>query len=102
MPNLALALLDLKMPFVGGLEVLEWAQHRPELRFVPFVVLTSSEQENDIATAYRLGAASFLVKPSQPERMGELVSLIGAYWLQLNRLPAVRVNRNAAQPTQAV
>ena len=99
--SIALVLLDLKMPFVGGLEVLEWAHTQPELRALPIVVLTSSEQESDIAAAYRLGAASFLVKPSQPEKMNELVRLIQAYWLQFNRLPTARPNRTASPAAPA-
>lgn len=100
-PTFALALLDLKMPFVGGLEVLEWARGKSELRAIPMVMLTSSEQESDIAAAYRHGAASFLVKPSQPERMGDLVRLLQAYWLQANRLPTSPVQRPArAEPAQ--
>jgi CheY-like chemotaxis protein len=91
--RLSLVLLDLKMPFVSGLEVLEWAQSQPALRFLPIVVLTSSEQEADIESAYRLGAASFLVKPSQPDGLGELVRAIDAYWLRHNRLPAALLDR---------
>ena len=98
-PRFSLVLLDLKMPFVGGLEVLEWAHGRPEFRFLPIVVLTSSEQDSDISAAYRLGAASFLVKPSQPERMGELVRVLNAYWNSHNRLPAARVDRAAPAQT---
>lgn len=95
---LSLVLLDLKMPFVGGLEVLEWARTQPELRFLPISVLTSSEQESDIETAYRLGAASFLVKPSQPEALGELLRSIDAYWLRHNRLPVARIDRESTPP----
>lgn len=99
--RLSLVLLDLKMPFVGGLEVLKWVQERPELKFIPIVALSSSEQETDIEAAYRLGAASFLVKPSQPEAVGELVRLIDAYWMQQNRLPASRLDRSASRPALA-
>lgn len=101
-PRLALALLDLKMPFVTGLEVLEWARGQPELRFLPMVVLTSSEQETDIEAAYRLGAASFLVKPSQPEGMGELVRSLEAYWLRHNRLPAAPLDGRGRRQSIAV
>jgi CheY-like chemotaxis protein len=100
-PPLSLALLDLKMPFVGGLEVLEWARTQPELRFLPVSVLTSSEQESDIEAAYRLGAASFLVKPSQPEGLGELLRAIDAYWLRHNRLPVARLDRESARAQPA-
>jgi CheY-like chemotaxis protein len=97
-PRLSLVLLDLKMPFVGGLEVLEWARSQAALRFLPMVVLTSSEQETDIATAYRLGAASFLVKPSQSEGLAELVRVLDAYWLHQNRLPAAMLDHEAPRP----
>lgn len=92
-PRLGLVLLDLKMPFVGGLEVLEWAHARPELRFLPICVLSSSEQETDIETAYRLGAASFLVKPTHPEALNELLRTLDSYWLRHNRLPASLLDR---------
>lgn len=91
--GLSLVLLDLKMPFVGGLEVLEWARARPELGFLPICVLSSSEQESDIETAYRLGAASFLVKPPQPEGLNELLRTLDSYWLKHNRLPATALDR---------
>lgn len=99
LPRLALVLLDMKMPFIGGLEVLEWAQTQPELHFIPFVMLTSSEQESDIEAAYRLGAASFLVKPSQSEKLLELLRVIDAYWLNQNRLPAMRRELTAKPPS---
>lgn len=95
--RLSLVLLDLKMPFVGGLEVLEWAQTQPKLRFVPFAMLTSSEQESDIEAAYRAGASSFLVKPAQSEGLVNLLRAIDAYWLGENRLPAVPVDRESAR-----
>lgn len=95
--RLSLVLLDLKMPFVSGLEVLEWAGAQPALRFVPIVVLTSSEQEGDIEAAYRLGAASFLVKPSQPDGLSELLRTIDAFWLRFNRLPAAPVDREPSR-----
>lgn len=91
--RLSLVLLDLKMPFVNGFEVLQWARNQPELRYVPIVVLTSSEQDSDIETAYRLGAASFLVKPAKPESMSELLRTLDAYWLRHNRLPAAPPER---------
>lgn len=90
--RLSLVLLDLKMPFVNGLEVLEWARGERALNFLPIAVLTSSEQENDIEAAYRLGAAAFLVKPSQPEKMRELLQSIESFWVRHNRLPAAAID----------
>jgi CheY-like chemotaxis protein len=92
LPRLDAAIVDLKMPFMGGLELLEWSQRKPELCFLPFIVLTSSEQESDIETAYRLGAASYLVKPAEPERMSDLVRAIEVFWIQQNRLPAAHAS----------
>lgn len=95
--RIGLVLLDLKMPFVGGLEVLEWIRGQPELRFLPVCILSSSEQENDIEAAYRLGAASYLVKPTQPEGLSDLLRTIEGYWLKHNRLPAAFTDRHAAR-----
>lgn len=99
--RLSLVLLDLKLPYVSGLEVLEWVHTRPALRFLPIVVLTSSEQEADIEAAYRLGAAAFLVKPSQPEGLTDLLRAIETFWLRANRLPAAALDRDAPQPAAA-
>lgn len=93
--RLQLVLLDLKMPYVGGLEVLEWIRSVPELRFLPVVVFSSSEQESDIEAAYRLGATSFLVKPSQPEQLAELVRIMDLYWFGYNRVPQAPVDRRS-------
>ena len=95
-PRYDLMLLDLKMPYVSGIEVLEWVRGLPALRFLPIVVLTSSEQESDIETAYRLGAAAFLVKPSQPDALTDLVRTIDAFWLRQNRLPSAVLDRQGA------
>lgn len=91
--RLGLVLLDLKMPFLGGLDVLAWAKERPEFCSVPMCVLSSSEQESDIESAYRLGAASFLVKPANPDGLLELLRSIDAYWLRHNRLPRAVFDR---------
>jgi CheY-like chemotaxis protein len=91
-PRLSLVLLDLKMPFVNGLEVLQWARGERALDFVPIAVLTSSEQESDIEAAYRLGAAAFLVKPAQPEKMRELLQSLETFWLRHNRLPTAAID----------
>lgn len=90
-----LVLLDIKMPFMSGLEVLEWMRSQSVLRFLPVVMLTSSEQEADIEAAYRLGAASFIVKPSNPDELGDLLRVIDEYWFRRNRLPAVVFGRES-------
>ena len=82
-----LILLDLKMPRVDGFEVLKWIRSRPELSGVVVVVLTSSEQIRDVNAAYRLGANSFMVKPTDFQNIIELSKLIRDYWLHANVSP---------------
>ena len=83
-----LVLLDLKLPCRSGLEVLEWARARPELRSLVVVVLTSSRESRDIDRAYELGANSFLVKPVEFDGLCELVATMDRYWMGLNEFPA--------------
>lgn len=84
----ALLLIDLKMPRMNGFDVLRWKQSRPDLKWLPVVVLTSSEQSKDISAAYELGASSYLVKPSSIDDLAGTVRLLKQYWLESNRLPA--------------
>ena len=79
--------LDLKLPKVSGLEVLERLKSDPRTREIPVVVLTSSAEEPDIKASYRLGANSYLVKPVDFEKFVESVSHAGLYWLLLNKPP---------------
>jgi two-component system response regulator len=80
-----LILLDLKMPRLGGLEVLRRLKAGELTRTIPIVVFTSSAEARDLAEAYRCGANSYLVKPADATRFGEVVSQAGHYWLVLNR-----------------
>ena len=83
-----LIMLDLKMPKVDGIEVLRELKARAETRAIPVVVMTSSNEERDVAQAYRLGVNSYIVKPVGFEAFLETVSKIGLYWLLTNRTPA--------------
>jgi two-component system response regulator len=80
-------LLDLKLPKVDGLEVLRRLKSDERTRSLPVVILTSSREEPDIATAYRLGANSYIVKPVDFEAFARAVSEVGLYWLLLNEAP---------------
>jgi CheY-like chemotaxis protein len=84
-PLPGLVLLDLKLPHVMGLDVLKWIRAQPELRTVIVLVFTSSQLAPDINKAYFLGANSYLVKPSKPEGLIEIVRQIKQYWLDLNQ-----------------
>lgn len=80
-------LLDLKLPKVDGLEVLQRLKADERTRSLPVVVLTSSREEPDIAAAYRLGANSYIVKPVDFEAFARAVSEVGLYWVLLNEPP---------------
>ncbi|MCB0163344.1 MAG: response regulator [Anaerolineae bacterium] len=81
-------LLDLKLPKVDGLEVLNKIKSDPQTRNIPVVVMTSSNQERDIVESYELGVNSYIVKPVDFEQFADAVRNIGFYWLLLNEPPA--------------
>ncbi|MBP7677164.1 MAG: response regulator, partial [Thermoanaerobaculia bacterium] len=77
-------LLDLKLPRVGGLEVLARLREEERTRTLPVVVLTSSREEPDVRKAYALGVNSYVVKPVEFEKFVDAVGKVGQYWLLLN------------------
>ncbi len=77
-------LLDLKMPKVNGIEVLQQIKADERTRKIPVVVLTSSKEDPDIEECYRLGVNSYVVKPVQFEEFIKAISKLGMYWLILN------------------
>lgn len=78
-------LLDLKMPRIGGLEVLEQLKSDPCCQNIPVVVLTSSAEDRDVEAAYRLGANSYIVKPVDFDKFAEVAAQIELYWCVLNK-----------------
>ncbi len=80
-------LLDLKLPFVDGVEVLRRVKGDPRTRSIPVVVLTSSKEERDIVESYRLGVNSYIVKQVDFDQFTEAVRQLGYYWLLLNQPP---------------
>ncbi|MGC9194664.1 MAG: response regulator [Syntrophobacteraceae bacterium] len=88
-PLPALILLDLKLPLIDGLEVLRQIREDRRTRRIPVVVLTSSDEESDLAAAYDLGANSYIQKPVDFNRFAEAVRSLGLYWLVLNESPPV-------------
>jgi DNA-binding response OmpR family regulator len=88
-PFPVLILLDLKLPRRSGLEVLGWLRQQPELKRLPVIILTSSQENTDVNRAYDLGANSYLVKPLGLNALVEVVTTINMYWLLLNESPKV-------------
>ena len=80
-------LLDLKLPKVGGLEVLRRLKTHPQISAIPVIVLTTSAEDRDVEEAYRLGCNSYIVKPVEFDRFMEVASQLEIYWCALNTAP---------------
>ncbi|MDD5491479.1 MAG: response regulator [bacterium] len=80
-------ILDLKLPKINGIEVLEKLKADERTRKIPVVVLTSSRENKDVKEAYRLGVNSYVTKPIKFDEFAKVVSELGIYWLMLNKLP---------------
>jgi CheY-like chemotaxis protein len=84
-----LLLLDLKMPKMTGFDVIQWVREQPTLSALRILVLTSSEELQDVNNAYSLGANSFLVKPHDFEDFMGLSRIIRDYWLRTAKAPQI-------------
>lgn len=80
-----MVLLDLKMPLMDGLQVLERMKSDPRTRTIPVVMMTSSREEGDLLASYRLGVNSYVVKPVDFADFADMVSQVGMYWMISNQ-----------------
>jgi CheY-like chemotaxis protein len=83
----AVLLLDLKLPKINGLEVLQQIKGDDKLRMVPVVVLTSSREETDMVTSYRLGVNAYVVKPVDFHEFVNAIKELGIFWAIINEAP---------------
>jgi two-component system response regulator len=83
--NPRLMLLDLHMPKIDGLDVLARIKGDPQLRSIPIVIMSSSDQESDMIRSYEKHANSYIVKPVDFKQFTEQVSTLGLYWMKVNR-----------------
>ena len=85
--NPAVLLLDLKLPKVDGLEVLQQVKSDEKLRVIPVVVLTSSHEEKDMVASYRLGVNAYVVKPVDFHEFVNAIKELGVFWAIINEPP---------------
>lgn len=85
--NPKVILLDLKLPKIDGMKVLEEVKRNKATYEIPVVVLTSSKEERDIVNSYKLGVNSYIVKPVDFDKFVQAVADIGLYWLLMNQKP---------------
>mgnify|MGYP001506323778 CR=1 FL=1 len=83
----AVILLDLKLPKIGGLEVLRRIRQDEQIGLVPIVILTTSKDDRDIINSYRLGCNSYVRKPVDFAQFLDAAQQLGLYWLNLNEIP---------------
>jgi DNA-binding response OmpR family regulator len=91
--NPAVLLLDLKLPKVDGLEVLQQVKPDENLRMIPVVVLTSSREERDMVASYKLGVNAYVVKPVDFHELVNAIKELGIFWAIINEPPPGSVRR---------
>ena len=93
--NPAVVLLDLKLPKVSGLEVLEHIKADPALKVIPVVMLTSSREEADLSTSYQSGVNAYVVKPVTFSQFVQALRELGVFWAEINEPPPGSIGRRA-------
>lgn len=97
----AVVLLDLKLPKVDGLQVLEAVKRDADLKHVPIVMLTASKEESDLVKSYQLGVNAFVVKPVDFKEFFKAIQDIGMFWAILNEPHPMRPRSTPMKVTEA-
>jgi DNA-binding response OmpR family regulator len=92
--NPAVLLLDLKLPKVDGLELLQQIKSDAKLKAIPVVVLTSSREERDMVTSYKLGVNAYVVKPVDFHEFVNAIKELGVFWAIINEPPPGSIKKN--------
>ena len=92
--NPAVMLLDLKLPKIDGLEVLQQVKSDEKLKMIPVVVLTSSREEKDMVASYRLGVNAYVVKPVDFHEFVNAIKELGVFWAVINEPPPGSMKKN--------
>src|SRR5919198_1922269 len=100
--NPAVLLLDLKLPKVDGLEVLQQIKSDEKLRMIPVVVLTSSREEKDLVASYQLGVNAYVVKPVDFHEFVNAIKELGVFWAVINEPPPGSVRKNENERRTAI
>ena len=98
-PLPSLVLLDIKMPFISGLEVLRWIRAQAPLAALPVIMFTTSGQDCDVRSAYSSGANAFLIKPARLDECTSIAGVIKQFWIDANIAPPLEVD-GGSQPAK--
>jgi len=98
-PSPNILLIDLNLPRLNGLELLAWLRKQPEFQHLMIVVLTGSARKEEINMAYKMGANSYLVKPTPAQSLQQLVEAFYQYWIVQNHLPDAPAPNNFPVPS---
>jgi CheY-like chemotaxis protein len=88
-PRPDLILLDVNLPRVNGMEVLERIRRDDDLAVIPVIMLTASDREEDVVKSYRLGSNTYIQKPVEFEKFLQALEVLGQYWIVIAKLPSV-------------
>jgi CheY-like chemotaxis protein len=88
-----LVLLDLKLPRISGLEVLQWIKTHPRLSVLPVIVLTSSSEPVDVERAYRLGVNAYVAKPTDHRMLVAFIEALKRFWIDFNEFPRIPLSK---------